>query len=203
MIYIWNYKLTQDIKGGLILNTNIENIIDETIKEIWQHEILEDYKNRWLIKEDTLKNAFYFHLRRKLGELFEKNNIRIFTEFTDYKFADTKFRPDIVIAEMDFERKSESFSEDISRCVAVIELKYKNKTTPATVILDDYEKLHRYAKELNLQCRLYMATIWEREDDETSWISMKTGWAKGVLTELNASYKRNSHDIRFYVCEHK
>ena len=36
----------------------IENIIDETIKEIWMNEISKDYNDRWLLKEDTLKNAF-------------------------------------------------------------------------------------------------------------------------------------------------
>ena len=180
----------------------IENIIDETIKEIWMNEISKDYNDRWLLKEDTLKNAFYYHLRRYLGELFDQNDIRIFTEFTDDKFSGTNFRPDIVIAQMDFDRKSDYYGDDVMHCLAVIELKYKNSLTPAKVILDDYSKLYKYVEELKLDCKLYMATIWEREDNESFWEPEESEWAKGRLTELNASFKRNTQKMRFEVQEH-
>lgn len=71
------------------MNEKIIKIIDETIKAIWKNEIAEDYKKHWLLKEDTLKNAFYFHLRNQLDELLCNNDIRIFTEFTDDKFWGT------------------------------------------------------------------------------------------------------------------
>ena len=176
--------------------------IDETIKSIWKNEIADDYKNHWLLKEDTLKNAFYFHLRNQLGVLLSNNNIRIFTEFTDDKFGGTNFRPDIVIAEMDFNRHSEYFGDDVKKCLAVIELKYKNRTTPAKTILNDYDKLHKYVKELKINCNLYMATIWEREDEETYWEDENSEWAIDRLTELNASYKPDSQEMRFYIIEH-
>ena len=47
-----------------------------------------------------------------------------------------------------------------------------------------------------------MATIWEYEDDETCWEPENSQWASGKLTELNASYKRNSDEMNFYICEH-
>lgn len=183
------------------MSTRIENLIDKTLKEIWENEIQNDYKNRWLLKEDTLKNSMYYHLRTRLGDLFEENNIRIFTEFTDDVFDGKNFRPDIVIAEMDFNRKSEYFGHDVKRCLAVIELKYKNNSTPAKVIYDDYVKLHKYVDKLKLKCKLYMATIWEHEDDATSWELEDSDWAKNVLTELNASHENGQ--MRFYVYEHK
>lgn len=62
------------------------SIIDRTIRDIWKNEIAFDYEDGWLLKEDTLKNAIYFHLRTKLGKLFEKNDVRIFTEFTGDQF---------------------------------------------------------------------------------------------------------------------
>lgn len=46
-----------------------------------------------------------------------------------------------------------------------------------------------------------MATIWEHEDDATSWEPENSIWAKNTLTELNASYEDGQ--MRFYVCEHK
>ncbi|MGN1316079.1 MAG: hypothetical protein ACI4VW_03360 [Acutalibacteraceae bacterium] len=48
-----------------------------------------------------------------------------------------------------------------------------------------------------------MATIWENEDDKTTWIRKNAAWAKDKVLELNASYKRNSeNELQFYVCEH-
>lgn len=184
------------------MDEKIIKIIDETIKAIWKNEIAEDYKKHWLLKEDTLKNAFYFHLRNQLDELLCNNDIRIFTEFTDDKFWGTNFRPDIVIAEMDFSKESDYFGDDVKNCLAVIELKYKNSTTPAKVILNDYDKLRKYVEKLKLNCNLYMATIWEREDEESYWEDENSEWAKGILTELNASYEPDTKDMRFYIGEH-
>ena len=51
------------------MRTDVEimRIIDEAIKSIWVNEIRNDYENRRLLKEDTLKNALYFHLRNRIG----------------------------------------------------------------------------------------------------------------------------------------
>ena len=48
-----------------------------------------------------------------------------------------------------------------------------------------------------------MATIRECEDDATAW-SEDAEWNQGKVTELNASYARESDgEMRFYVWEHK
>jgi hypothetical protein len=49
----------------LILTT-----IDRAIKEAWIHNVKTDYMNSYLLREDSLKNAFYYHLRTKLTDHF-------------------------------------------------------------------------------------------------------------------------------------
>ena len=51
----------------MLSDPNIIQVIDEAIVSIWEHEIKADYENGWLLKEDTLKNALYFHLRNRLS----------------------------------------------------------------------------------------------------------------------------------------
>lgn len=176
------------------MNKEIEKIIDDTIKSIWMKDIKADYDGGWLLREDTLKNAFYHHLRTKLGQIFELKGIRVYSEYTGEVFAGSGFRPDIVIAEIK--------SNGEKNLICVIEIKYKNGFYPHKDILKDYEKLKYYVEEMGVSCKLYMATIWEYEDDQTSWERKNAYWANGQLTELNASYSRKSKDMTFYVCKH-
>lgn len=179
-------------------------LIDKTLVDIWKNEIKSDYECGWLLKEDTLKNALYFHLRNKLGTVFAYNNIRIFTEFTDCEFKGKGYRPDIVISRVNMNAPSKHRRYDVIECLAVIEIKYKTGFTPHYDIIADYEKLKCYAQKLGVTAKLYMATIWEYEDETTTWERKNAAWAKGRLTELNASYvKGSSHEMRFYVCPHK
>ena len=172
---------------------NVVKVIDETIKYIWEYDIKNDYQNGWLLREDTLKNAFYHYLRSKLASLFDENNLRIFTEYTQGEFARTGKRPDMVIAE----------TGEGKKCVCIIEFKYKYGYNTANEIYKDYEKLREYVEEHNIDCKLYMATIWEYEDDPTFWERKNAAWAKDRLTELNASYDRHTGKMNFYICEHK
>ncbi len=177
--------------------------IDKTIKYIWKHDIPKDYSDVLLLKEDTLKNAFYYYLRKRIGRFFYKNDIRIFTEFTNDMFEGTGYRPDIVIAKMNFNKDAKCFSDYIDNLLCVFELKYKTGFNASNDIYKDYEKLKTYVTELDIQCPLYMATIWEYEDDETLWERKNADWAKNRLTELNASYDPENKKMRFYIGEHK
>lgn len=192
--------MDENIKA--VEDSYIINQIDTTIKKIWAKEIKRDYKTGWLLKEDTLKNSFYFHLRKKLGKLFDENNIRIFTEFTDEKFKGTGRRPDMVIAKVDFDKEVSYWGDSVTECLAVIEFKYKSGFTASTDIYEDYKKMRWYANKLKAEGKLYMATIWEFEDDETAWENENNKWAKGKLVELNASYIRGTKEMRFYVKSH-
>ena len=186
----------------MLSDLDIIRIIDETIVSIWKCEIKSDYERGWLLKEDTLKNALYFYLRSKLGELFEENDIRIFTEFTDWKFKRSGYRPDMVIARVNTDSNDNYWGNAVVNCLVVIELKYKTGFSANEEIYADYTKLQEYIETLGVGSKLYMATIWEYEDDKTPWAE-DADWLKGKVTELNASYMRNSaNEPQFYVCQH-
>ena len=187
----------------MIKNSEIQNIVHKTLSRIWEYDIPRDYNNRWLLKEDTLKNALYFHLRNQLKKLFDENDVRIFTEFTDGKFKGSGYRPDIVIARIDPSKQVSYWGEAVTECLAVIEIKFKTGFLPHAEIEADYEKLRYYAEDLDVTGDLYMVTIWEYEDNSTTWIRKNAAWAKGIVTELNASYEPSSDkQMRFYVYEH-
>ena len=181
----------------------ILELIDYTIKNIWENEIAYDYDDGWLLKEDTLKNSFYFHLRTKVGKIFDENDIRIFTEFRDDKFRKSGFIPDMVIAKIGWDGNTNYYGDDVEECLCVIEFKLKTGYNSANTIYNDYQKLYDYTQKLGVDCKIYMATIWEYEDDATNWERKNAAWAKNHLTELNASYEPGTTNMRFYVFEHK
>ena len=52
-------------KETKMINKEITTEINNAIKYIWEYDIKQDYNKYYLLKEDTLKNALYFHLRNK------------------------------------------------------------------------------------------------------------------------------------------
>lgn len=187
----------------MLSDIEITEEIHRALLAIWQEEISIDYDSGWLLKEDTLKNALYFHLRKRLEKMFDDNDIRIITEFTDGEFVRSGFRPDMVIARVDMDSTARYWGNAVTKCLAVIEIKYKNGFAANKCIYADYEKLKKYIEVLGSTVRLYMATIWECEDDPTPWLDKDAPWAKGRVTELNASYARGeAGQMQFYPFEH-
>ncbi|MBQ3183571.1 MAG: hypothetical protein IJB24_03745 [Clostridia bacterium] len=185
------------------MDKTIVELIDSTIKYVWEYEISNDYDNWWLLKEDSLKNALYYHIRSKLEKVFEDHNIRIFTEFTDDVFKGTGYRPDMVIATVDEECEEKHLGKCIKECLCVIELKHKWGYSSHNDILSDFEKIKEYIENPNINCnRYYMATIWEYKDKPVTWARKNAAWAKGKLTELNASYCGANGEIEFYTYKH-
>lgn len=184
------------------IDAEIIRIIDEAIKSVWVDEIKRDYDENWIMNEDGLKTALYFHLRKRLESVLVEHNLRIFTEFKDAEFARSGYRPDMVIARIDMDSEEEYWRDAVTDCLAVIELKFKSKFHDKEAIYADYEKLRSYIEMPNLFCRLYMATIWECEDNTTTWERKNAAWAKGRVTELNASFARGTCEPQFYVAEH-
>ncbi len=179
--------------------------IHNTIKYVWEFDIPNDYNNKLLLKEDTLKNSLYFHIRTRLGTLLEKYNIMIFTEFNTDKFRHTGYRADMVIAQINLDKTYHEFLGDcIENFISIIEIKFKGdfKTAP-DIIKKDYIKTQKYIKSLGLgdNCHYYVATIWECYPDSKWWIDKDTKWAKGKLTELNADFDRKGN-MNFYIKEH-
>ena len=176
-----------------------------TIKYVWQYDIPRDYKNKLLLKEDTLKNSLYFHIRTRIGSLLEKYNIMIFTEFNTDKFRHSGFRADIVIAQIDLDKANNEFLGDcVKNFISIIELKFKGDfKTASDIIYSDYTKIEKYIKSLSLgeRCHYYIATIWECYPDTKWWIDKDTPWAKGKLTELNADLDIRDN-MKFYIKEH-
>ena len=189
---------------GLDMRTDTEvmQIIDESIKSIWVNEIRNDYENKRMLKEDTLKNAMYFHLRNRIGWLCDECDLRIFTEFTDWKFKHTRKIPDMVIAKVNVASDARYWGDAVTECITVIELKYKSSFTASQDIYEDYDKLRFYIEELGVNCKLYMGTIWEYKDEQTTWARKNAAWAKGKVTELNASISGSTGKPQFYVAEH-
>lgn len=184
-------------------DAEILQIIDEAIKSIWVNEIRNDYEKDRLLGEDTLKNAMYFHLRNRIGWLCDECDIRIFTEFTDWNFKSKGKRPDMVIVKVDTEKDVSYLGDQVTDCLAVIEFKFINGFAAHKVVYADYEKLRYYIEELGVHCKLYMATIWEQEDNAVSWERKNAAWAKGKVTELNASFNRRDGEPQFYISPHK
>ena len=97
------------------------NEIHRTIKYIWEYDIPRDYKKRWLLKEDTLKNSLYFHIRTRLCALLEKYNIMIFTEFNTDKFRKTGYRADMVLAQMDFDTEKKFWGDCVANYICIFD----------------------------------------------------------------------------------
>lgn len=190
--------------GVLHMRTDAEiiQIIDGAIKSVWENNIKSDYDANWIMNEDGLKNALYFHLRMWLEQVLVENDLRIFTEFKDAEFHGSKFRPDMVIANVDSSSDADYWRQAVTNCVVVIELKFKSRFQDKEAIYADYDKLKEYIEKMDIKGKLYMATIWECEDDQTSWIPQDESWAKGKVTELNASLTWESCESQFYVKPH-
>lgn len=166
---------------------NIYELVDSSIKKVWFEDIKRDYENHYLLKEDTLKNSFYYYLRMRLGELnLEENNIRIFTE---YKIKDKKI--DLAVVEIDPLKAQDTFLGDcVNKVIAVVEMKYKSSSVNASYFSDDVKKIIAYFDDNDIQSRYYLAFIWEKyfkSTDIVKWLDDDQAiLAKGKLLELYA-----------------
>ena len=180
-----------------------DQFIHQIIKKIWLEDIINDYTNSYLLKEDTLKNAFYFHLRRRLGDDYLlDNNLRIFTEYK----IDTQ-RIDLVIAEINPDKASEEYLGDcVVRLIAVIEMKYKNGTVGERDFNADIKKIYDYISIFQSNTIFYPLFISERKlylDEATYWLPdeyLET--SKGRITELYSFIDKATEKMVWLVEEH-
>lgn len=98
--------------------------IDYAIKMTWLEDISQDYRKGYLLKEDTLKNSLYFHIRRRLENLFDMYNIRMYTEYNETTLKANKMRADIAIVEINHKGEAYYLGDRIEKVLAIIELKY-------------------------------------------------------------------------------
>lgn len=183
-----------------MIEESVLKLIDMTIKEIWVNDIKKDYDEDYLLKEDSLKNSLYYHLRSKLDSVFKEYDLRIFPE---YYFPELKYRADLAIVQMDAESENYYLKERVKDVVAIFELKYVNTSNKDKAtedwIKDDIRKFKQYIQKGNVDAQFYFAVIYENERTSINWIDKRSSnhWAKGRVTELDASLV--SAEMRFEV----
>ena len=85
-----------------MVSKRVKKIIHDTVLDIWMNEIQKDYNTFRLLKEDSFKNAFYHHLRSRLGDTFlDEHGLFIWTEFNDGPLKGTGKRADIASVTID------------------------------------------------------------------------------------------------------
>lgn len=186
----------------MMINKIIETI-DSVIKKIWLEELRIDYANKFLLKEDSLKNAFYFHLRNRLGENFlMDNNLRIFTEY----YVDGE-RIDLVIVEID-PLKAEEYhlSLCVKRVLAVVEMKHKGGSVNDSLFYKDVQKILSFIKNWENETKHYLAFIQEKyykEEDVVNWLKDDEVFeAKGKITELFAYWNEDSDEVVWSIVDY-
>lgn len=162
--------------------------IDREIKLSWKKSIKKDYWDGYLLKEDSLKCALYFHLRRKLDKVLRENSLRIYTE---YYISELKYRADIVIVQIDEQKEYKWLKDSVTDVVALFELKYVGARDDATLewVKSDLWKFKEYINAAGLNdCQFYFSVIYENECSSLNWLDARStnNWAKGRVTELNA-----------------
>lgn len=170
--------------------------LHEIIKSVWT-DIETDYNNSYILNEDTLKNAFYFHLRTALAQGEEYKDYRIFTECTQFGFSDGNKRPDMIIVKIS-NKKADSqeltIDEITEQVVAVFEFKYKHEgcANVCEKVMYDFDKLrayHRENRKLSTDCLFYVVAITHGEFTEDAWFYDKrtlNNWGKDRLKEFVA-----------------
>lgn len=152
----------------IIVDSRVEEKIDLEIKKVWMEDLRIDYEKSYILKEDSLKNAFYYHLRTRLGESFLiENNLRIFTEYHI-----NGERVDLVLVEIDPVKVAESnLGDSVKSIVATVEMKHKTgyvndsifikilKRYFRLLILGDEKQniiLHLYKKDISKKMKLFI-----------------------------------------------
>ncbi|MCM3155019.1 hypothetical protein M3611_23695 [Priestia megaterium] len=159
--------------------------LDQLIKEIWVTNIKKDYEEKYLYKEDSLKNALYYHLRSKM-DLSEE--IRIYPEFR----LSCGRRVDIAIVKVDFEKaRSHHLSESIHSIEALIEIKYIKAGLSDEAFYKDLNKLADYYISYP-GAKLYAAFIHEEHysKEDLRWLD---------YTSLSEEVKSNISEISGYL----
>ncbi|KMP25927.1 hypothetical protein TU52_24845 [Bacillus cereus] len=186
-----------------MVNYKIIEKIDTDIKKVWKEDLKIDYANYFLLKEDSLKNAFYFHLRNRLGEDFlNKNNLRIFTEYLI-----NGERIDLAIVKIDLVAVEDyHLSDCVTRVLAAIEMKYKGASVKDDVFYKDVNKILSFINSWGNETKHYLAFIQEKylkTEDVVNWLDdEQSRKVTGTVTELYAYWNQENDETVWSVVDH-
>lgn len=180
-----------------------KNMIHTTIKNIWKHSISKDYDEQYLLKEDSLKNAFYFHLRSSLANILTEQNIRIYTELHYRDKNSPNSRADLALVQLDA-------ANEIQEVLAVIEFKYKKANVHERYYQDDVRKVVNIIKSsphsIYDNTYFYLASLNETDyepihSEHLSYTTLDERISgAGRITEL-LGYQENGVST-WYIIEH-
>jgi hypothetical protein len=180
----------------------LQETIDQAIKKIWVTNIPQDYNTYYLLKEDSLKNALYYHLRTELHRLLDAYNLRIYTEFY-YKGSIA----DLAIIKLnDNPGNNNHLKDDIESVLAIIEIKYKGNVN-LKPFEDDVRKIQQYIEEDTANStQYYLAFVHEvvyKYINGDSWLTWEQREAvKGRLTELSGYFIEETDEMIWTVLSH-
>lgn len=188
---------------GVLSVESINKKIHETIIEVWRYDIKSDYNQYLLLREDTLKNAFYYHIRNRLGDAFMKDNhLAIFTEFK----IDTNETIDLVVVKLDMEKVNDYKLKDcVKEIVAIVEIKYKDQIVSEKEFIKDVNKIINYMNKFKFEyTRFFLAFIREKyfyEDGVTNFLSKFENLPSGKIVELLSYGSIEEDDMVWKVFE--
>jgi hypothetical protein len=181
---------------------DLKKQLNQIITDIWVKDLKKDYLNGYLLLEDSLKCAFYFHLRKRFEEEgLYKQGLQIFTEFRLPKSSDLgDNRVDIAIVKPRYEQHFKySLWHNSYKVKALIELKFKGvhyKTI--RVFMEDIFKVMKYSETFD-ETLLYVCSIHEKDyNHRLSWLSNvpSNGKEKAKrLTELIGYWKNHGEFV--------
>lgn len=128
----------------------------------------------------------------------KENNLCIFTEYQGSEFKNLKYRPDMVIVKMKDVFDDEYLINNVKETIVAIEFKFQDKYGHNS-IYKDRDKIKDYEKRINDDCYYVLAAIQEVYNPNPYWLDNRqaNNWAKGKVTELVASYKKDSEELEF------
>ncbi|MEQ7806177.1 hypothetical protein [Priestia aryabhattai] len=159
--------------------------LDQLIKDIWITNIKKDYEEKYLYKEDSLKNALYYHLRSKMDL---SKDTRIYPEFR----LPCGRRADIAIVKIDSKKaQNHHLSKSIDSIEALIEIKYIKTGLSDEAFYKDLNKLSDYYSSYP-GVRLYAAFIHEEHysKEDLRWLD---------YANLSEETKSNINEISGYL----
>ncbi|TCN10765.1 hypothetical protein EV581_104155 [Bacillus sp. BK006] len=187
-----------------MVRKNVSQFVNSVIKKVWSEDIKKDYHNLNLLYECSLQQAFYHHIRRRLGDDFlNQHNIKLFPE---YRIGDQK--ADLAVVIIDPNLAEENLLKDcVIEVISVIEMKYKGQFASEDEFNKDVIKVLSYISESTPDTMYYLAFIREKDfqpDDVVNWVTDEQSLeANGQLTEMYSYIDMETNKMVWHLIEHK